>query len=254
MELSHLNAWYTNGNRLPILQNVSLSVASGETLGIVGPNGCGKTTLLRVIAGLHRSWEGSVHGVPQRPGAFRYLPQDYRNSFFPWASIGRSIQMLSGSRLGHGDCRTRMQELADVFGITLNFSLKPAQCSGGMLQQAAFIRAFYSDATTVPELIIADEPFASLDAHVSRKLRGEFVRQIKRGQLRAIVVLHGIDELADVCDRILVIPDKPFTTVAGTEAHLTVAEVIQNPLSADGVKPKDESLTALIRHALTARL
>lgn len=213
LELNQISAWYgSNGDRTEVMRDVSLAIKAGEVVGVLGPNGCGKSTLLRVIGGLHEDYTGdtvvSCDEPFNRPCAL--VPQDFRSSFFTWASLRQNVKLVQRMATNKSQIvkPPSILDTAEQLGIDVDLSLRPQECSGGMLQQAAILRA----CSVRSSLILADEPFSALDVSVARRIRRAFRSFIRKQNRAAVLVLHDIEDLADTCDRILVIPSRPFTT------------------------------------------
>lgn len=188
-----------------VFADLSLSVEPGELLAVFGPNGCGKTTLLRALAGLHPVARGRV----ARPPRVAMVPQSSRASFFGWASLRFNIAMTCAegpARLREGIARAEAARAA--LGLDLDLSLRPPACSDGMLQQAAILRALCRE----PALLLADEPFSSLDIEAARALRGAMREAVTRRGMAAVVVLHDLESLVEIADRVLVIPGRPYSS------------------------------------------
>lgn len=209
-----LGAWHGAGEaRREAFADLSLSVEPGELLAVFGPNGCGKTTLLRALAGLHPPGAGRVARpeVRGRPLRVAMVPQSHRASFFGWASLRLNIAMGCAetfSRLREG--LARADALRDELGLDLDLSLRPRACSDGMLQQAGLLRAFCRQ----PDLLLADEPFSSLDIDVARVFRRAMRETVTRRAVVAVVVLHDIESVVEIADRVLVIPGRPYSSEA----------------------------------------
>lgn len=226
-----LGAWYDEGEReVEIFSRVSLDVRPGEVLGIFGPNGCGKSTLLRAIIGIHRAIAGEV-SLPRdgkKLGAVSVVPQAYINSFFDWASLRWNILISCdepwAKRREHIQ---RIESIKSELGLNLDLRLRPTQCSGGMVQQAAMIRALANE----PKLLVADEPFSALDVEIARKVRRAFRRTIQRHGVAALVVMHDLESILDVSDRVFVIPGRPFSSQL-IQGHVK-AEIIGNRFASD---------------------
>jgi NitT/TauT family transport system ATP-binding protein len=210
--VSNIAASYDDASkRTEVFKSVSFEVKAGDILGVFGPNGSGKTTLVRVIAGLKPPGEGTVDlpGKDGGPPTVATIPQDYRSSFFEWANLQHNLALTSVSVPAHP--RKAMGTIDDVrteMGLDLDLSLRPRRCSGGMLQQAAIIRAFENN----PSLILADEPFSALDVNVAATVRASFCRMVRNRGIAAVVVLHQLQDLLEVSDEVLVIPGRPFST------------------------------------------
>ena len=155
------------------LTDVSFDVVEGELLAIVGPSGCGKTTLLRLLCGLTQPTEGTVlldgRPVVGPPREVAIVFQDYSRSLFPWLTVIRNVMFpLRHARPLEGRRRSRAAEaVLREMGLDGNANKYPWQLSGGMQQRVAIARALVSR----PELLLLDEPFASVDALTRAELQ-----------------------------------------------------------------------------------
>jgi NitT/TauT family transport system ATP-binding protein len=188
------------------LGGVDLEVRDQEFFGIIGPTGCGKTTLLNVIAGLEKPTHGSVEFVgSQRTKAMVSMVfQDA--SLMPWRSVERNVPLGPEFRK---DSRPAYKRVASFFlemVRMLDFSsAHPSELSGGMKQKVAIARALAND----PEVILMDEPFASLDAQTRLLLREELLRIWEKEKKTIILVTHNIEEAVMLCDRVAVMSSAP---------------------------------------------
>jgi ABC-type nitrate/sulfonate/bicarbonate transport system ATPase subunit len=222
LEVKQLCAWHesTRGNdglRPEVFWGVSFNVQPGEIVGIVGPNGTGKTTLIRAVIGLHEFSTGQVviDGIDVRSKRRAFIPQDYRESFLPWTSILRNLTLFESDSRSSRKRREHARDLLGDFGIDFDISLRPPQCSGGMVQQAAVVRAFMRN----PDLLCGDEPFSALDVQVAARIREAFRRRVRESGIRCILVMHDIESVVHMCDRVLVAPGKPYSTEEGTSFY-----------------------------------
>ena len=206
LTLHNLGVSYGAGDtRRAVFADLSLSVAPGEVLAVFGPNGCGKTTLLRALAGLHPIARGRV----ARPPRVALVPQSSRASFFGWASLRFNIAMACAGSPAHlRDGIARAEALRAELGLDLDLRLRPPACSEGMLQQAGSLRARCRQ----PGLLLADEPFSSLDITVARVLRRARREEVTRRAIVAVVVSHDLESVVEVADRVLVIPGRPYSS------------------------------------------
>jgi ABC-type nitrate/sulfonate/bicarbonate transport system ATPase subunit len=212
---------------LQVFRDVTIEVPRGTTLGIFGPNGAGKTTLVRGIAGL-LPIDGTVTYPAPRQGRSRptiaCVPQGFAASFYPWASLETNLLLhLPEPATQLKRNRRAIREAQDRLGLSLDLSLRPSECSGGMLQQAALVRAF----ARRPDVLVADEPFSALDFDVASRVRQGFRRTVSELGVCALLVLHNIEDLLDVCDVVLAIPGRPYTTNAALAGYV-LAQVLSN--------------------------
>jgi NitT/TauT family transport system ATP-binding protein len=193
---------------LEALRGINLTVERGEFISVVGPSGCGKTTFLRIVAGLERASSGNVlidGRAVKRPGNDRgFVFQN--DSLLPWrtvfanAIIGRELAGTIGP-----DDRKRTMELLKLVGLEGFENYHPKQLSGGMRQRVNLARALAID----PDILLMDEPFASLDAQTREIMQTELLRIWQRGQKTVLFVTHQIDEAVFLSDRVLVFARRP---------------------------------------------
>lgn len=193
---------------LEALRGINVAVERGEFISVVGPSGCGKTTFLRIVAGLEHATSGDVTldgRVVREPGTDRgFVFQN--DSLLPWrtvfdnAIIGREV----AGAVGAAD-RKRTVELLKLVGLEGFEKYHPRQLSGGMRQRVNLARALAID----PEILLMDEPFASLDAQTREIMQTELLRIWQRGQKTVLFVTHQIDEAVFLSDRVLVFARRP---------------------------------------------
>jgi ABC-type nitrate/sulfonate/bicarbonate transport system ATPase subunit len=160
--------------RFEIFRDLSIEVPKGNILALFGPNGTGKTTLMRSLAGL-QTVEGKIRSPARLHEAgssvIGYVPQAFARSFYPWASLEANILLsLQNPFRNWRHNRRAVRDAHDALGLELDLHRRPAESSGGMLQQAALIRALARH----PDLLIADEPFSALDFDVAARIRRGF--------------------------------------------------------------------------------
>lgn len=239
--VKNLQIKYINPSKeeLIICDELSLEFKEGEIIGVFGPNGSGKTSLLRVLLGLKESTLGSVihfdnEIIRENTLKRAYIPQDIQNSFFGWLSLKNNITLVSKNEKSS----EKLTDLWNDFGINFKSTIKPSDCSGGMLQQSAIIRAFIND----PEIIIGDEPFSALDVSTAGRMRSVFRKKIKTTKAIAVLALHNLDDLLTVCDKVLFIPNKPYSS--GSKNAFHQIKIYNNPHAGSReVVDKEYSLT-----------
>ena len=190
---------------LPVISDISLTVASGEFVSIVGPSGSGKTTLFHLIGGLLTPTGGriSVDGVKARRGLIGYMPQ--QPALMPWRTIEANV-VLSQEIRGKADKAQAREWLARV-GLDGFAGSYPHQLSGGMQQRVAFLRALLAD----QPLLCLDEPFSALDA-MTRIEMHRWLLDIWEADRRAVLfVTHNIEEALLLSDTVYVLSRRPAT-------------------------------------------
>lgn len=190
-----------------ILDQLSLTVAEREFVGIIGVSGGGKTTLLRTIAGLLPTAAGSVTlgGVPVLGPSPRTAMVFQHFGLFPWKTVRGNVAY--GLQVqGRGPEQARVPRLLDALHLADVADRYPAQLSGGMKQRVGIARALAVE----PELLLLDEPFSAVDAITREDLQNEVLQLWERHQrMTALLVTHDIDEAILMADRIIVISGPP---------------------------------------------
>ncbi|HEX5823410.1 MAG TPA: ABC transporter ATP-binding protein [Candidatus Limnocylindrales bacterium] len=195
------------------LDGLSLDVAGGEIVALIGPNGCGKSTFLRVVAGLLVAERGRVslddQAITEPDSRIGLVFQEPR--LLPWRSVADNVTyplQLAGWSRGHRNAR--LAELLDLVGLTGAAALRPTQLSGGMRQRAALARAL----ALSPEVLLLDEPFSALDALTRERFNLELLRLQERTKTTVVIVTHSIPEAIFVADRVLVMTPRPGRVAA----------------------------------------
>ncbi|HXV78395.1 MAG TPA: ABC transporter ATP-binding protein [Candidatus Binatia bacterium] len=191
---------------LRALGGVSLEVRDREFFGIIGPTGCGKTTLLHIIAGLDTPTTGSVEFVGEKRTQSMVSMVFQDSALMPWRNVEDNVPLGSEFRKEPPSVSKRIAGFFLEMVRMLEFgSARPHELSGGMKQKVAIARALAND----PEVIVMDEPFASIDAQTRLILREELLRIWERDKKTVILVTHNIEEAVMLCDRIAVMSASP---------------------------------------------
>jgi NitT/TauT family transport system ATP-binding protein len=211
LEVTGLGKTYGEGERVTrALADISFSVEAGEFVCVVGPSGCGKTTLLRCISGLLRPTTGQVllagaaiDGPPEQVG---FVFQEYSRSLLPWMSVRDNITLpLRHKRLAKAERTRLVEEAVDAVGLADFIDHYPWELSGGMQQRVAIARALAYQ----PEILLMDEPFASVDAQTRADLEDLVLRVRTAYGVTVVFVTHDIDEAVYLGDRVVVLTSAP---------------------------------------------
>lgn len=190
------------------LRNISFFVNNGEFVVLIGPSGCGKSTLLRIIDGLEKPTRGKVliDNVPiENPSSnIGFVFQEH--ALFPWRTVRENIEfgldMLNVDRSRRSSISGKYIKL---FGLKEFEDRYPYELSAGMRQRVAILRALAYD----PDILLMDEPFASVDALTREKLQIELLRIWKKTKKTIVFVTHDIEEAYLLADRMIILTPRP---------------------------------------------
>ena len=211
----------------PAIADVGFEVSEREFVCVVGPSGCGKTTLLKCMSGLLAPTSGRVllndGPVLQPPEEMALVFQEYSRSLMPWLSVRSNVELpLRHKQLGKPERARLVEQAVEAVGLEGNLDRYPWQLSGGMQQRVAIARALAYQ----PQILLMDEPFASVDAQTRADLEDLILQVRERYDVTIVFVTHDIDESVYLSDRIIVLTPSPTT----------VREIIQVDLP----KPRDQ--------------
>jgi ABC-type nitrate/sulfonate/bicarbonate transport system ATPase subunit len=196
------------GGSLEILQGIDLDISTGEFITIVGASGCGKSTILRLVAGLDVKFGGQilVGGKPvDGPGLERALAfQDHR--LLPWLTVEQNIRLgLDAVSLPKARKAELVSQQIEIVGLKGFEGAYPRQLSGGMAQRAAIARALVNE----PQILLLDEPLGALDSLTRSAMQQELLRIWSQLRTTVMMVTHDIDEAVFLSDRIAVLSPRP---------------------------------------------
>jgi ABC-type nitrate/sulfonate/bicarbonate transport system, ATPase component len=191
-----------------VLNDVDFSIGDGEFVSIVGTSGCGKTTLLRIVAGLDHPTGGEVvlDGQPVEEPTRKIGIAFQSDRLLPWRTVRKNVTF--GLELGKAEGKIdsdRIDALIDLVGLADFTKFYPYQLSGGMKQRVNLARALAVD----PEVLLLDEPFAALDAQTRELMQLELLRIWGEQKKTVYFITHQIDEAVFLSDRVIVLERRP---------------------------------------------
>ncbi|WP_298931142.1 ABC transporter ATP-binding protein [uncultured Ramlibacter sp.] len=209
----------------PVFADVSFEIARGEFVCIIGHSGCGKTSILNVLAGLdtasagHVFMDGREIGGPslERGVVFQ------SHALMPWLTVRKNIAFAVASRWPQWS-RTQIDAQVEKFvamvGLTAAIDKKPSELSGGMKQRVGIARAF----AIAPKMLLLDEPFGALDALTRGSIQDELMAIVRQTQQTVFMITHDVDEAILLADRILLMRNATPQRSGG------IAHAVINPL------------------------
>ncbi len=213
LHVDGVNRWFDSNpqQHTLVLQEITFEAKAGEFLVVRGPNGCGKSTLMNLLAGLDTPSKGGVLVNKEHPSqaTVGYLFQDYSGSLLPWMTLGENATLALKVK---GISRSQRRDIlfalaADTRLAPLPFDLYPYQCSGGQQQKACFLRSLLASET----FLILDEPFASLDRNSRDKIVARLNKIHASARALVLLVVHDLDDAILLADRILCLDGTPAT-------------------------------------------
>jgi NitT/TauT family transport system ATP-binding protein len=196
-----------------VYDGFDLDIPRGEFVSIFGPNGCGKSTLINMIAGLVPADAGEVlfDGRPIREIPFGYVFQNYREALFPWLRALDNIEYpLRLMKLTRRERHERVDRLIAHLGVNLDFKRYPYELSGGQQQLVSIMRALVVE----PEILFLDEPFSALDYEMTLYMREQLQRIFMKSGTTTLLVSHDLEEAVFLADRVLLLSRGPARIAA----------------------------------------
>jgi putative hydroxymethylpyrimidine transport system ATP-binding protein len=197
--LERLTLWY---GAQPLFEDLSLVVPGGQFVALLGPSGVGKTSLLKIAAGLLVPQSGSVRATDGGPLAGRIAYMGQQDLLFPWLNVIGNVMLGSRLRRQRPD-PVRAMDLLDRVGLAGRAAALPAELSGGMRQRAALARTLYEDRP----IVLMDEPFSALDT-ITRARVQELAAELLRGRT-ALLITHDPLEACRISHHLVVLAGHP---------------------------------------------
>ncbi|MES2600940.1 MAG: ABC transporter ATP-binding protein [Pseudomonadota bacterium] len=223
-----------SGGTTTIFEDLWLSMPRGEFGCVIGHSGCGKTTVLNILAGLDEPSEGTVivDGQAIEGTSLDRAVIFQSHALLPWRTVMGNVAYAVSSKWRKWDkarVRTHAQKFIDIVGLTGSEHKRPSELSGGMKQRVGIARAL----SITPKIMLMDEPFSALDALTRGTLQDEVRRICLETGQTAFMITHDVDEAIYLADKIFLMTNGPGAVLA---------EVLENPL------PKDRGRIDLHRH------
>jgi len=189
------------------LGSVSFTAGEGDFICFLGPTGCGKTTLLRLIAGLDKPDTGEVFIPDHSDGRERITGYVFQQgALFPWMSVHGNVEFpLRAKKMDKDIRRQKVEAMLDMVGLSSFHASYPHQLSGGMQQRAALARSLIME----PDILLMDEPFSSLDTKTSQNLQMNLKDLLERKSTTVIFVTHNIEEAVYLAGEVIVFGHRP---------------------------------------------
>lgn len=201
-----------NGSQTVALDDFNIEVKSGEIVGIVGMSGCGKSTFLRLAAGLDDPQAGTlkldgeaIHGTNLKCGFI------FQNAtLFDWLTVEENIAFGLRARKIYKENKARIADMMEMVGLSGFEKSYPHQISGGMAARASIARTFVLE----PELVLLDEPLSALDAFTRTSIQSELLKIQSNTNSTYLLVTHDLEEAVFMCDRVVVMSERPGRNIA----------------------------------------
>jgi nitrate/nitrite transport system ATP-binding protein len=205
----------TRKSRFQALADVNLSISRGEFVALIGHSGCGKSTVLNLIAGLLEASEGGlicngreIDGPgPERAVVFQ------NHSLLPWmtcfGNVYLAVEKVFGRHESKAQLKARSEQALSMVGLSHAMHKHPNEISGGMKQRVGIARALAME----PKVLLMDEPFGALDALTRAHLQDELLRIVGQTRSTVVMVTHDVDEAVLLSDRIVMMTNGPAATV-----------------------------------------
>jgi len=203
-----------NNKEYVALKNVNLEIHENEVVSIIGHSGCGKSTILNIIAGLDDATSGVLlleNKEIKGPGPDRAVVFQ-NHSLLPWLTVYQNIELAVKKvmpELSKAELSERVLKFVNMVGLDLAKDKKPDEISGGMKQRVGIARAL----SIKPKVLLMDEPFGALDSLTRANLQEHLMRIQQKVQNTVIIITHDVDEAVLLSDRIVMMTNGPEATI-----------------------------------------
>ena len=206
-------SYKSNTNSVDVLEDLTFEVSAGETVAILGPSGCGKTTTLNLAAGFIRPDNGRVVFNGQEvgaPGPDRVMIFQ-EDAVLPWLTVEANVRYAinTSKKLFRKQSESLVNEFLELVGLKDRRNSFPKELSGGMRKRLEIARAF----VIAPKLVLADEPFAKIDAITKERLQERLLSLSQKLDTTMLFATHDIEEAVYLSDRVLIMSSPPKATI-----------------------------------------
>jgi nitrate/nitrite transport system ATP-binding protein len=216
VQLENVNMTFiTKKGSFEALKNINLNIKEGEFVSIIGHSGCGKSTVLNLIAGLLEATEGHLFCAGReisKPGPERAVVFQ-NHSLLPWLTCFENVYLAVDRVFGDTETKaqltTRTNAALELVGLSHAIDKRPNEISGGMKQRVGIARALAME----PKVLLLDEPFGALDALTRAGLQDELMKIMQKSGCTAIMVTHDVDEAVLLSDKIVMMTNGPSATI-----------------------------------------
>ena len=206
----------SNAKRKTIFHDLSLDIDEREVVTVLGPSGCGKTTLVRMVAGFERADSGEIlfDGAPvTRPGPDRVMVFQ-QPGLYPWLDVRRNVAFGLRAASRQVDWH-RVDAIIDTVGLASYAHYAPYELSGGMQQRVALARSLVMR----PRMLLMDEPFAALDAHLRRGMQNFLLELCAEFDITELFITHDVEEALVIGERVVVMGTAPGRILGELDAR-----------------------------------
>jgi NitT/TauT family transport system ATP-binding protein len=224
-----------------IYDNFDFDIPRGKLMSVFGPNGCGKSTLINMIAGLFPVDAGEIlfDGQPLSQIKFGYVFQNYREAMFPWLRAFDNVAYpLKVMGVPKAERTARVEKIVANLNVKIDLNLYPYQMSGGQQQLVSIMRALIVE----PEILFLDEPFSALDYEMTLFMREQLQRVFVETSTTTVLVSHDLEEAVYLSDRILLLSRHPARAVEFVHYDAPRPRTLQTMSEADFISTKAHCL------------
>jgi ABC-type nitrate/sulfonate/bicarbonate transport system ATPase subunit len=234
-------------DELLALQDITFEIAQHARVGIVGPSGGGKSTLLQIVAGLLEPSEGIVSvgdGTDARSRLARCAMMPQRDLLLPWkTALDNAIIALQNRGVARDEARDRTRPLFDRFGLEKFEDVRPDKLSGGMRQRVSFLRTLMAE----KDILLLDEPFGALDSITRAQMQEWLLRALGEVPRTVLLVTHDVEEALLLSGTVVVLSARPGRVLRVLDVDIDTTQGSRREIvtSKDFVALKEEALEAI---------